>query len=157
VRVAPSSTDADAGMDLGLDGAVAVDSDPDSDAVSGGLAVHCQAMPARASAPRHQRIGRFSEKRLGARMLCHRSSMPMLSMVWISANRAHLHEAPEQAVVALHNAGLLADDVQHEDPFVLFDGAGALYQYWTELRQKGAVPTLSLDACISSIPQGHGA
>jgi len=75
----------------------------------------------------------------------------------VVADRAHLHEAPEQAVVALHNAGLLADDVQHEDPFVLFDGAGALYQYWTELRQKGAVPALSLDACISSIPHGQGA
>ena len=51
--------------------------------------------------------------------------------------RAHLHEAPEQAVVALHNAGLLSDDVQHEDPFVLFSGAGLLYQYWVELRRKG--------------------
>ena len=41
--------------------------------------------------------------------------------------------------MALHNAGLLAEDVQHEDPFVLFSGAGALYQYWAGLRQKGAM------------------
>ena len=68
----------------------------------------------------------------------------------VLANRAHLHEAPEQAVVALHNAGLLADDVQHEDPFVLFDGAGALYQYWAGLRQKGAVWVLSVGASDSA-------
>ena len=50
-------------------------------------------------------------------------------------------------MVALHNAGLLADDVQHEDPFVLFSGAGLLYQYWVGLRRKGD------DSCLS--PPDH--
>ena len=52
-------------------------------------------------------------------------------------------------MVALHNAGLLADDIQHEDPFVLFSGAGILYQYWVELRRQGAL--VAGDPAVASV------
>lgn len=52
--------------------------------------------------------------------------------------RAHLNEAPDEPHRRLADAGLLADNVIFEDPFVTLRGGGLWRDYMAQLRAAGA-------------------
>ena len=51
-----------------------------------------------------------------------------------------MNEAPVQPAILLLGSGLLAPDVVVEDPFVAFQGTGALVEHWDHLRSQGIAP-----------------